>query len=389
MPKITKRLVDGLTAEAAGVIVRDDELKGFGVRRNRDGTITYLVEYRAGRGRNFPVKRVSLGRHGVLTAEQARFQAKETLVAVQKGDDPAANRIAKNKELTVGDLLERTINSHWTALERKSAVSFERMVRFSLLPRFGNIKLSDLKRAEIRDWHSSQSHRPRQANLDLALLHKALNLAVTDELIVSNPASGLVKFPEKRRSRRLTDQELRNIWQASSDEVIGKEAGLLFRLLICTGCRKGEWLNSKWSDIDFENRVLRLSDAKAGARDVPLNSLSVSLLAASDNASEWVFCNRSGNAPLSASRVQEAWKKLLVLAELGDVHVHDLRHSFASRGAKLGASALVLRDALGHKTLSMTSRYVAEQMEAVMQLSEVIGRDLEVITAPSGVVEHG
>jgi hypothetical protein len=79
MAKITKRFVDGLRGEDIGRIIRDDELAGVGVRRNADGSATYLVEYRAGQGRGFPTRRLSLGRHGALTPDQARSEAKQVL----------------------------------------------------------------------------------------------------------------------------------------------------------------------------------------------------------------------------------------------------------------------------------------------------------------------
>ena len=62
---------------------------------------------------------------------------------------------------------------------------------------------------------------------------------------------------------------------------------------------------------------------------------------------------------------------------IGDLRVHDLRHAYATRGAGLGATALILRDALGHKTLAMTSRYVARQSDPVRDLAERIGAQLE------------
>jgi hypothetical protein len=59
--KITKRFVDGLSVDDAGHIHRDDEVKGFAVRRNGDGSITYLCEYRAGRGHKARTRRMSIG----------------------------------------------------------------------------------------------------------------------------------------------------------------------------------------------------------------------------------------------------------------------------------------------------------------------------------------
>ncbi len=109
MPKITKRLVDGLGLDDAGRIIRDDELTGFAVRRNADGSKTYLVEYRAGRGRGFPTRRMTLGKHGALTPDEARQRAKQVLSRVAGGEDPAAERKARKREPTVADILTNAL----------------------------------------------------------------------------------------------------------------------------------------------------------------------------------------------------------------------------------------------------------------------------------------
>jgi hypothetical protein len=67
---------------------------------------------------------------------------------------------------------------------------------------------------------------------------------------------------------------------------------------------------------------------------------------------------------------------VLTAAKVKDLHLHDLRHAFATRGAALGANALILRDALGHKTLAMTGRYVSRQTDPVRELSERIATSI-------------
>ena len=111
--RISKRTVDALIASGApGEVKRDDDVKGFAVRLNANGSISYLAEFRAGRGRAFPVRRVVLGRHGQLTPDQARNLAKNMLARVLAGDDPAAERANRRRERTVADLLRHTLATH-------------------------------------------------------------------------------------------------------------------------------------------------------------------------------------------------------------------------------------------------------------------------------------
>jgi integrase len=379
VPRITKRLVDGLGPDDVGRIIRDDELTGFAVRLNADKSKTYLVEYRAGRGRGFPTRRISIGRHGPLTPDQARGEAKKILALVAHGEDPAAARTARKKEPTVKDILATALEQHWKPKRKAStAKAFEEMINRTLIPEFGAVRLSDLTRAQIRAWHAKQTHRPRQANLDLAILRKALALAMADELIVDNPARGIVPHPEKSRDRIPSDTELKAVWKAIDEAPIRVSARLLFKLLPLTGCRKGEWMTALWSDVDLDAAVLRLRDenAKAGARTVPLPGAVVALLRTAPKGSKWVIANDAGDGPLTKSNVRDAWASVLTTAKVTDLHIHDLRHAFATRGASLGANALILRDALGHKTLAMTGRYVSRQADPVRELSERIAQSL-------------
>jgi hypothetical protein len=73
MASISSRTITKLIeSDAPGSVIRDDDVKGFQVRLNASGSVSYMVEYRAGRGRGFPVRRIVLGKHGVLTPHQAR-----------------------------------------------------------------------------------------------------------------------------------------------------------------------------------------------------------------------------------------------------------------------------------------------------------------------------
>ncbi len=264
--------------------------------------------------------------------------------------------------------------------------NFASTIEHALIPEFGVKRLSELTRSQIRGWHARQTHRPRQANLDLAFLRKALSLAVGDELIKENPASGIQPHPERSRDRIPSDQELAAVLDALDAAAVRPQAVLLFRLLLFTGCRTSEWRAGEWSWIDQEGRTLRLPDAKAGARPVALSSVVQALLAATPRTSRFVVPNNEGTAPLPLSTVSHAWETVRKGAAVEDLRVHDLRHAFATRGAGLGASAVVLRDALGHKTLQMTSRYISRQNDPVRELTERIGVQIQSIRSEGGGV---
>lgn len=378
MAKIGKRAIDQLISAGVPGIIRDGELPGFQARLNKDGTVVFLLEYRAGSGgRTAPKRRFKIGSLLDLTPDQARREAERLRGAVRNGDDPAGRQSAKRRELTVGQWLERCLQEHWEAKRKPStARAFRGMIDRTLKPEFGQVKLGDLTRAHVRAWHAKQTYRPRQANLDLAILRKAMSLAVADDLVSVNPVAGIAKHPERARDRVPTDDEMAALWKAIAHAEIRASSRLLFRLLALTGCRRDEVRAARWDWLDLRAGVLKLPDAKAGAREVPLPSIAIEFLAKETSRGDWLVANDAGDAPLSTSRVHGDWVSICKAAGIQNLRIHDLRHGFATRGAAMGANSLVLRDALGHKTLAMTSRYVARQTDPVRDLSDRIAEQI-------------
>jgi integrase len=389
MAKITAGTVDVLMESGAPGVIRDGDLTGFAVRRNVNGTASYYVEFRAGRGRRFPVRRIVLGRHGRLTPDEARMLATDMLKRVVPAIVPAADRAAPRKEMTVAALLRRAVEDHWKAKRRPgTAKGFERAIERVLIPEFGAKRISELRRADIRQWHASQTHRPRQANLDLAILRKALSIAVADGLIAENAAALIPGHLERARDRIATDDEMRAVLEAVDSSPIRPQAALLFKLLMFTGCRLGEWRAAEWSWVDIARAELRLPQAAAiGARTVPLSTLAQALLVSAPHRGRFVIPNDSGQAPLAPWSAHDEWLKVCKSAGVENLRLNDLRHAYATRGAGLGASAVLLRDVLGHKTLAMASRYLSRQVDPSRELAERIGAQIEAVRQRSKPLE--
>ena len=85
MPRITKRLVDSLHPADREIITWDDEIPGFGIRVTPKGVKAYILKYRAGHGRAAPVRKPTIGRHGALTADEARRIAKDWKARIALG----------------------------------------------------------------------------------------------------------------------------------------------------------------------------------------------------------------------------------------------------------------------------------------------------------------
>ena len=112
--KITKRAVDGIviTGGAAEFILWDTEIKGFGVRLRCGGAKTYILHYRAGKGRAAPLRKITIGKHGSpWTPETARTEAKQLMGQVAGGGDPCRDRAAERKAITLSDLCDLYLNA--------------------------------------------------------------------------------------------------------------------------------------------------------------------------------------------------------------------------------------------------------------------------------------
>ena len=129
-------------------------------------------------------------------------------------------------------------------------------------------------------------------------------------------------------------------------------------LLMLTGCRKSEILTLRWTDVDPEAGELRLADAKSGPRTVQLPPAAVGLLETLPrrNDSPWVFPGRDRDGRLGGG-LDRAWRLVRASADLEDVRLHDLRHSFASRALALGETLPVIGKLLGHHDIETTARY--------------------------------
>jgi integrase len=374
--KISKRTVDALRPAAIGdVVLWDDELLGFGIRCRPSGSKVYFLKYRTAGGRQ---RWLTLGRHGPVTPEGARAKALREKAAVADGSDPSGARQQKRRENTVAIVADRYLAEH-VAMHNKASTAREarRIVETRIKPALGNIKITDLTRADIKAWHQAMSSAPYEANRALAYCSRMLSLAAKDwELREGNPCLGIKRFPERKRERFFSDDELIKLGGVlSAMETEGAETPgfiLLIRLLATTGMRLGEVLKLIWSDVDLPGHAIRLRDAKGGARTVHLGTAAVPILDAIEHRDGPVIRGREQAKPLSINTAQNAWRRLRDRAGIPNARIHDLRHTAGTFAALTGANAFVVRDLLGHKTLAMTGRYVERAADMVRATADAV-----------------
>lgn len=369
---ISKRTVDALSVEDRDAIFWDRNLQGFGVRVYPSGRKVYVVQSRGPGGS----KRVTLGRHGKITAEQARKSAAEVIDRIKTGLEPFPTETETGPETgpTVADLADRFMRAH-VAVNCKpaTAVRYRGLLKNSILPVLGSMPIGSVDRAHVADLHHALRDRPSTANRSVDILKKMFSLAAVWGLHPQgrNPCRSVRKYRERKPQRFLNAEEYQRLGrvldEAEAEGTAWPPAIAAIRLLILTGCRRNEILSLRWDDVDRSSAELRLRDAKTGGRMVPLTPTAAAVLDAIPRApgNPWVIAGKKPGKHLR--NVNDLWYRLRVQAELEDVRLHDLRHSWASRALALGESLPMIGRQLGHTQVQTTARYahLAQDTERV------------------------
>lgn len=379
MPKLTKRIVDAAEVRAAEYFIWDDDIPGLGLRVFPSGRKGYVVQYRAGRRS----RRISLGPSTVLTCEQARTRAITIIAAAKNGKDPAAERDAGRKVITVKELAERFDKEHIAIrVKASTAKEYRRNLARFILPALGRLTVTGITRADVAKFHHDMRHIPYQANRCLEVVSKMFSLTEMWGLRPdgSNPRKHIRKYPEEKRERFLSAAELRRIGEVLREmECEGIEllsAILAARLLIFTGCRLNEIMTLKWEHVDLADKVLRLPDSKTGAKIVHLGQPAVEQLetAARIDGNPWVI---TGTLPgQRLSDLQPFWQRVRARAGLKDVRIHDLRHTFASIAVASGQGLPMIGKLLGHTQVQTTARYAHLAAEPVKIAADSVANTL-------------
>jgi integrase len=395
---LTKRYVDSLQfTKKADYLVWDQKLRGFGIRVReyaaKDGTIqkrkTFVVGYRPKGSRQY--RRFVIGMYGPMTVEQARIEALRHLSAVSQGDDPLEAKRAERAAQTVREFGEQFLSYVDDRRKQTTAREYRRLWIRHVLPALGSKKVAEVSTSDILRLHRSLRETPYAANRVVALLGVFFSFAGREGVRPGhdNPTRTTELYPEAPRERFLTADEFRQLGEAlTRAESVGLPAApgyrrlpkspetakhrtekadvpvkanpfsiAAIRLLILTGCREGEILSLRWDAVDFERGYLRLADTKTGRSVRPLSLSAAELLGTLPRLDRNPFVLPGAKPGQHLQEIKRVWYAVRHAAGLGEVRLHDLRHSFASVPASSGESLLIVRTLLGHRRASTTERY--------------------------------
>ncbi len=384
MPKasITKRTVDEAAPGPKDYFLWDERLPGFGLKVTPAGHKVYVLQYRIarpGHAERTPPSRWTIGKHGKLTPDQARTEAKRLAALVEQGIEPreleaqkfaakdeaarqAAERARLESELAFGRIADLWLDHYANEKTRRpSSVRTARLiVARHLKPALGNKPLPHIARTDLQAVIDGIPHRQKATRRNVFAYASVLfGWALRRGMIPANPV-GTMEKPEApaARDRVLDDHELASLWQATSN--LGDPFMAFFRLLIVTGQRRSEVAGLNWSELDRDKALWTLpaTRAKNGAAHlVPLSVQAVQELDRLAGGSEWprsgLVLTTTGKTAISGiSKAKVALDAAIAKQREGEPlpgwRIHDLRRTLATGLQRLGVRFEVTEAVLNH-----------------------------------------
>ena len=357
MVRLNQRRVDALEPREAAYDVRDDELKGFGVRVLPSGGKRYFVHSQRDGRRVWKI----VGKD--IAEEEARARAKAVLV---RGGTLAAVAF----EAVAEEVFERYGRTWKPGTLKVNRCYYSNQI----LPWFGGRRIAEITQRDVQRWFASLHATPAAANRSAPILSVIMRQAEVYGYRPedSNPCKGTRRYRQEGRERFLRVPEIRRLGAVLAGREPDRRVAVV-RLLLLTGCRKSEILTLRW--IDYREGKLFLADGKTGPRTVWLSSPARHVVDGLDRQGRWIFPSASG--PLTKGSLDSFWRAARAEAGLGDVRLHDLRHTYASMALRHGETVLTVGRLLGHNKPETTLKYAHAADGMVREAVEAVGAALE------------
>ncbi len=355
----------------------DEAITGFVVEKRPNGAATYALRYKDEYGRQ---RQYKIANAADISFAEAKKEAIRVKARVSVGKNPVEERRINRQIPTLNELSVRYLEYAKTA--KKSHAIDERYLRIHLLPKFGHLHLNQLKQDEIVAWLSANvkaGYAQATVNRWQVILSHMMRLAKRwDVPGAHNPLEGVVqKDPNNRIERYLSPAETARLKEAVENSP-NPMLKYIVALLLLTGCRKRELLDARWEEINLEQRTWRIPTSKTGKpRHVPLSDDAIAVLKTVPRFGSCPFIVPNPKTLKPFTSIFHSWDSARRAAGVGDVRIHDLRHSAASNLVNAGQSLYVVAKVLGHAQMRSSERYAHLNadvlLEAVNAASTVTG----------------
>ena len=337
----------------------DIAISGFILTVSSSGSKVFSLRYRDKHGKQ---RQHKIGNAKAISFDKARQAAKQLASKVALGESPVDEKQALKKVPTLAEFIADTYlpHIHQTRRNFQSTISF---LNHHILPNFGSMHLDEITSVMIEEAHlklKAKGYALAMANKLPVLFKIMFNLAKKKSVHGAsvNPADHVQLFvTNNAKERYLTQDETERLLTAMQ-ESDNKQLKYIVPLMLMFGCRKRELLDAQWTDFDLARRNWRIPMSKNGKpRNIPISVKALELL---EKLPRWPGCTYVVPNPTTKkpfANLFHSWDKARKRAGLGDVRVHDLRHTFASNLVNSGQSIFVVSKLLGHSQIKTTTRY--------------------------------
>jgi integrase len=341
------------------------------------------------------------------TKQTDRKSAWEVCFAIERAENHAKNGTLTEQQAKkiIGEILERTTGeplhsykvrdwlAHWLDMKEqvranKTAVRYRQVIR-DFVASLGNrahLALTHIMPKDVLIYRNSiiaANKTPRTANLSVKVVSAALNAALRQGYIPTNPATAVESLPVKAEERAIfTPAQISKLVRSANGDWRGA-----ILLGYYTGARLGDVANMRWDAIDWRNKVIRFTPSKTKRPvAIPLHrDLERELLKNAGIGKAPMFPSLAGKdtggkhglsgrfaaimdkAGVEGKRIQASGRRTL-----SSLSFHSLRHSFNSAMANAGISQEVRQKLTGHTSAETNKVYTHHELEALRAAVSVI-----------------
>lgn len=313
---------------------------------------------------------------------------------------------ATDGRIKLDDYIPMYLQNAQTTMSATTYVSYQRIIKNYISPALGHLKMKDIKPVHVQSFVNqlqtmqadtkSGKLTPSTVRRYFTVLQSIFHSAYKLGIIGTNPTDAdritLPKLKEQT-TEIFTADEIQQIFKALENEPLLLKT--LIHLAINTGCRRGELVALKWSDLDFDTNVLTIQrsnykltgsqieskETKSGkSRKITLSSYCMELLRhyKAEQAryalslgdkwqhGNWIFTQAEGQ-PMYPSTPTDMFSRFLKRNNITHRKFHALRHTSATLLLSSGTNIKNVASRLGHSQLKTTDRYVHAIEEADRQ----------------------